>query len=156
MRAHQKIANRDDAKTSPLHGESSHTFGLSDHDYGRVEHNGEIWLSKNHRIFMRISDLALVGTHNQYNALAAMAIADYLNIPDNIQYQVLKDFSGMPHRCQVVRTQNGVTWVNDSKATNVGATQAAIQGLGQKATRRIILIAGGRAKGAGYQQLFLS
>ena len=67
--------------------------------------------------------------------------------------QVLKTFCGLPHRCQTVRVHNKVTYVNDSKGTNVGATLAALQGLGTSHRKNILLIAGGEGKGADFKAL---
>jgi UDP-N-acetylmuramoylalanine--D-glutamate ligase len=63
----------------------------------------------------------------------------------------LRDFRGLPHRCELVAEIHGVRFVNDSKGTNVGATEAALQGLGGE--RNIVLIAGGQGKGADFTQL---
>jgi len=65
----------------------------------------------------------------------------------------LTDFSGLPHRCQWVRDISGIGFYNDSKGTNVGATMAAIEGLGQRITGHVVLIAGGVAKGADFSSL---
>jgi len=65
--------------------------------------------------------------------------------------QALRGFRGLPHRCELVAEAHGVRWINDSKATNVGAALAAIQGLG--AERSLVVIAGGRDKGADFRAL---
>ena len=67
--------------------------------------------------------------------------------------QVLTGFSGLPHRSQWVRTINAVDWINDSKGTNVGATQSAIAGIGGAIAGKIVLIAGGQGKGADFKLL---
>ena len=56
-------------------------------------------------------------------------------------------FTGLPHRCQVISKHDNILWINDSKATNVGATQAALEGLGNRAHPNIILLVGGQGKG---------
>ena len=65
----------------------------------------------------------------------------------------LKVFKGLPHRCQTVRTIDSAVYINDSKATNVGATVAALKGFGAKDHKNIILIAGGQAKGQDFSAL---
>ena len=67
--------------------------------------------------------------------------------------QAIEQFSGLPHRCQVVYEANGIRWVDDSKATNIGATEAAVNGLRPMIKGRLILIAGGDGKGAQFSQL---
>ena len=67
--------------------------------------------------------------------------------------EVLKRFPGLPHRCQWVRTLNGVDWINDSKGTNVGATVSAIAGIGDAIEGKIVLIAGGQGKGADFNEM---
>jgi UDP-N-acetylmuramoylalanine--D-glutamate ligase len=67
--------------------------------------------------------------------------------------QTLREFKGLSHRCEWVTQQNGIDWYDDSKGTNVGATIAAIQGLGSATKGKLILIAGGRDKGADFSLL---
>ena len=159
------LTNREDAETqvpdslsqgafAPL---ASTSFGLDEQDYGRVLHQGELWLSRQGTPFMPVSELKILGSHNQLNALAAMALADKAGISQAAQIAVLRRFTGLTHRCQFVADKNGVRWVNDSKATNVGATLAAIAGLASDATEqtsgRLWLIAGGQGKGQDFSPL---
>ena len=65
----------------------------------------------------------------------------------------LTSFTGLSHRCQLVRSINGVSWYNDSKATNVGATETAINSLGGLTQGRLLLLAGGQSKGADFSSL---
>ena len=95
--------------------------------------------------------LAVAGRHNIANALAAMAVASVLGVSHQIMARALEAFRGLAHRCQLVAEVGGVRWYDDSKATNVGATVAAIRGLGRD--RPLILIAGGDAKGADFSAL---
>ncbi len=101
------------------------------------------------------SDLALLGDHNVANALAA-ALAVMAASPDyrtdsarTTLASALRDFRALSHRLEVVGEWNGVTWINDSKATNVGSTLVAVQGM----TRPTILLLGGRHKGEPYTAL---
>ena len=69
--------------------------------------------------------------------------------------QVLREFKGLAHRCQLVREINQVKWFNDSKGTNVGATKAAIEGLGAEMSNDMVLIAGGVGKNADFSLLYI-
>lgn len=97
-------------------------------------------------------DINIKGIHNIKNALALFAIADAAGIDVSACRSVLKSFGGLPHRCEVVLEEKAITYINDSKATNVGATQAAIQGLAPE-FGSIVLIAGGDGKGADFSDL---
>jgi len=98
---------------------------------------------------MPISELPLEGRHNVANALAAMALGKAVGLDEQAMCVALKKFKGLDHRMQRVAEIAGVTWVNDSKATNIGACIAALQGYDNK----VILIAGGDAKGADMNEL---
>jgi len=95
------------------------------------------------------TELALQGLHNSANALAAIALADAAGFEREPMRQALRRFQGLPHRMQKVAEVNGVQWINDSKATNVGACVAALKGF----DRNVVLIAGGDAKGADLSAL---
>jgi UDP-N-acetylmuramoylalanine--D-glutamate ligase len=135
------------------------SFGLDRPDFagfGLVEQDGESWLTYQFDRLMPESELGIKGRHNTSNALAALALGSAVGLPIDTMLQVLREFRGLPHRCQTVMELNGVTYINDSKATNVGATLAAIQGFsgGSSAgTNNLILIAGGQAKGQDFAPL---
>ena len=95
----------------------------------------------------------LAGEHNLENARNALAIIAPLNLPLDPQYQVLKTFKGLPHRCVLVSELAGVAWYNDSKGTNVGATLAAIKGIGAKTSGKLVLLLGGVAKDQDFKPL---
>lgn len=97
-------------------------------------------------------DIKIKGLHNIRNALACFAICDAAGIRRAACCDVLQRFTGLPHRCEWVTERNGVTFINDSKATNVGAAEAAIRGLAPE-YNGIILIAGGDGKGASFSEL---
>lgn len=153
MGAKHIVANRDDKATIPPHQPVWQTFGLDNQSYGRIQHNGELWLSVLGEPVLAVRDMHIVGAHNQMNALAAMALADAVGIPRSAQIQVLKTFTGLAHRCQFVREVNGVHWVNDSKATNVGSTLAAVAGVKESVHGRLWLLAGGKGKGQDFSPL---
>lgn len=101
-----------------------------------------------------LSDLPVIGKHNMANALAVVALAELINIPNTTVMQVLQSWQGLPHRTEQLGVNNaGVRWINDSKATNVGATVAAVEGLAIKNEADIILLAGGLSKDADFSQL---
>ncbi len=93
--------------------------------------------------------LPLIGTHNQANALAALAICRALDLPLARPLKALSTFRPEAHRCQTVREIASVVFVDDSKGTNVGATVAALSGLG----RPVVLIAGGDGKAQDFSPL---
>ncbi len=147
------LVNRDDAATQPQAGSVWQSFGLDAASYGRVQHQGALWLAVQGEPRLPVAELHIVGAHNQMNALAAMALCDAVAVPRAAQLTVLRRFSGLPHRCQFVREYQGVRWINDSKATNVGSTLAAVAGLAEAVQGRLILIAGGQGKGQDFAPL---
>ncbi|MFA9469364.1 MAG: UDP-N-acetylmuramoyl-L-alanine--D-glutamate ligase [Deltaproteobacteria bacterium] len=99
-----------------------------------------------------VAELRIRGSHNVSNACAAVLAARLLGVRDDDIASVLRDFKGLAHRTQYVRSVDGVEYIDDSKATNVGAAVASIDGLrGSKG--KIVLIAGGVDKGGSYQPL---
>lgn len=151
------IYNRDDAQTIPdadIHPLSS--FGLDtplEGQWGMRTHEGRYHLAYSTQMFMPVEDMKLKGRHNWSNALAACALAHTVGVDFETMETVLKQFQGLPHRAQWVRTLNGVDWINDSKGTNIGATCSAISGIGGSMQGKIILIAGGQGKGADFTEL---
>lgn len=98
---------------------------------------------------LNAADLNLEGSHNIANALAALALGHAVGMDMNAMCRALKQFKGLPHRMQKVAEVHGVRWVNDSKATNIGACIAALNGY----ERKVILLAGGDGKGADMTEL---
>ena len=98
--------------------------------------------------------LRIRGRHNALNALAALALARAANLPMNVLLHGLRDYHGEPHRVQSIAIVRDVEYVDDSKGTNVGATVAALNGLGSNDSgKRIWLIAGGDGKGQDFSPL---
>jgi UDP-N-acetylmuramoylalanine--D-glutamate ligase len=156
--ARQVVVNRDDALSRPLLAESvpCWTFGLSKPDFKRfgvLEENGEKCLAFEFNSLMPTRELKMRGAHNVSNALAALALGHAVGLPFAPMLEVLRRFSGLPHRCQWVRELRGVSYYDDSKATNVGAALAAIEGLGADIDGKLLLIAGGDGKGADFSAL---
>ncbi len=151
------IVNRDDPRTMPKEkAEKSRifaSFGLDNSEYGREVTENTTYLCVNGKRVLDARDLIICGVHNELNALAAMALADAMNIPREVQIQALKTFTGLEHRCQLVRILEGVSFYNDSKATNVASAEAAITGLSPRHKEGIILLAGGIGKGQDFTPL---
>jgi UDP-N-acetylmuramoylalanine--D-glutamate ligase len=98
--------------------------------------------------------LRIRGRHNALNALAALALARAASLPMNVLLHGLRDYHGEPHRVQSIAIVKDVEYVDDSKGTNVGATVAALNGLGSNESgKRIWLIAGGEGKGQDFSPL---
>ncbi|MBX8528053.1 UDP-N-acetylmuramoyl-L-alanine--D-glutamate ligase [Pseudomonas cichorii] len=156
--ARQVVVNRQDALSRPLIGEGlpCWTFGLTKPDFngfGLREENGEKYLAFQFDNLMPVRELKVRGAHNQANALAALALGHAVGLPFDAMLSSLRTFTGLEHRCQWVRELAGVHYYNDSKATNVGAALAAIEGLGADITGKLVLIAGGDGKGADFSGL---
>lgn len=158
--ARQAVINRDDANTwpmqSPVLKAASVSAGPPDADtaleaalkWGLACYRGEMHLMQGGRPWLAVKQLGMVGRHNQLNALSALATGQLMGFDAQAMCSVLRHFKGMPHRCEVIATVAGVTFINDSKGTNVGATVAAIKGIAPGVTGKLILLAGGLAKGA--------
>jgi len=116
------------------------------HAWSVIEHRGERWLAHELVPLIRSSELNLTGEIGEANVLAALALAQSLGGELDLAFGALRRFRGLNHRLQFVLERQGVSYVDDSKGTNVGATVAAITG----AHAPIILIAGGQSKGADF------
>jgi UDP-N-acetylmuramoylalanine--D-glutamate ligase len=122
-------------------------------EFGLIMHAGETYLGYGDQRLMPVSELPVMGKHYQANALAATAIAHGFGVSFDAILQVLREFTGLPHRCQMIRDLHDVRWVNDSKGTNVGATLAAIEGLGSDLSGKLVIIMGGVGKNADFSEL---
>lgn len=151
--ARHVVINDDEVLSQPLMkpGMSAVHFGLSQPDVGKfsvLDDAGERYLVRGFDRLMPVREMALKGQHNVSNALAALALGSVVKLPMAAMLAVLRRFGGLPHRCQFVRTVQGVDYINDSKGTNVGAAVTAIRGLGRECAGKIVLIAGGDSKQA--------
>lgn len=114
------------------------------------QEDAHIFIHVNNSTFrMKQNQLALQGTHNLYNSMAAGIVSKLLNISDDSLRQSLTDFQGVPHRLEKVATVRGVLYVNDSKATNVNSCWYALQSMNSK----VVLILGGTDKGNNYKEI---
>ena len=149
--AGRAVVNRQDKKTYPsLKRHIAVTsFGVDvpeADDFGLCDQLGELWLVGSGRRLIRAQDLALAGSHNIQNALAGLALGSSVGLPEESMIETLRNFRGLPHRCERVECIDRVLYIDDSKATNVGAVCAAISSFSVKCARNIILIAGGQSK----------
>ena len=146
-----QVLNRDDGATMAMRlpGRKVLTFGassaMSESEYGFKDG----WLVKGDRRLMKESDLKVAGRHNALNALAALSLCSVLDIPEETMVRALSEFSGLPHRVEKIGELNGISFYDDSKGTNVGATVAALEGLPVKS----VLILGGDGKGQDFSPL---
>ena len=147
------VLNADDLVVSKMEekGRCAFTFTTKDTNadfYIGIQDDKEC-LMHDKETLMSIAELPLEGRHNAANALAAIALGMAVGLDKSAMCNALREFKGLDHRMQKVAKIRGVTWVNDSKATNIGACVAALEGYDTK----VILIAGGDAKGADMNEL---
>jgi len=152
--AKHKLLNLDDEWLKGHVVKDADTIGFSSHipdnkDYGLRIVDGEAWIACGEDLIIKPSEMKLKGRHQQVNAIVAIAIGDIFQLPRKDMCQALVNFEGLAHRTQFVAEIKGVTYINDSKGTNVGATIAAITGMDTP----IVLIAGGESKGADFSAL---
>ncbi|MBJ7551816.1 UDP-N-acetylmuramoyl-L-alanine--D-glutamate ligase [Marinomonas ostreistagni] len=154
------VCNKQDILTAPLLAQytpvRAFTKGSPDlKEFGLLKDPDGTWLSHGVKRLYNTNDIKLKGEHNYANVLACLAILDVMGLPTDAPEvaQVLASFSGLAHRCETVRELEGVIYINDSKGTNVGATLAALEGLGSKQSKNIHLLAGGVGKGADFSPL---
>ena len=147
------IVNADDALTMPVRGadERCISFGVDVGDYHLNRQQGETWLRVKGEKVLNVKEMKISGQHNYSNALAALALADAAGLPRASSLKALTTFAGLAHRFQLVLEHNGVRWINDSKATNVGSTEAALKGLHLDGT--LYLLLGGDGKSADFTPL---
>ncbi|MBL8471832.1 MAG: UDP-N-acetylmuramoyl-L-alanine--D-glutamate ligase [Rhodocyclaceae bacterium] len=150
-----QVINRNDARAAALArtGRPVLSFGLDAapgaNDFGVIEQGGKLWLARGREPLLALSDLQLAGSHNVANAAAALALTSACGLPFAPLVGALKQFRGLPHRVEFVAAVHGVDYYDDSKGTNVGATLAAVEGMG----RPLVVIAGGDGKGQDFAPL---
>ncbi len=125
------------------------TFGI--HSLATSGHFGlcEGELCEDSRQLMPASEMPITGLHNVANALAALGLATSVGVPETQALQGLRHFKGLPHRMEWVADIDGVAYFDDSKGTNVGASEAALYGMG----RKVVVILGGDGKGQDFAPL---
>jgi UDP-N-acetylmuramoylalanine--D-glutamate ligase len=118
-------------------------------NYALGMHEGGWWLTRGTAPLLPVARLRIKGLHNAANALAALALGEALELPLEAMLEELEEFPGLPHRSQWVAEVRGVTYINDSKGTNVGATLAAVSGM----SGPLVMIAGGEGKNQDFAPL---
>ncbi|NRA20835.1 MAG: UDP-N-acetylmuramoyl-L-alanine--D-glutamate ligase [Oceanospirillaceae bacterium] len=158
------VVNLEDALTQPLVASEvkvmGYRLGVSDFSvFGlmKVVEQGvqREYIALAKQPLLATDKIKLPGRHNIMNALAALAIGHQAGFEMSAMLGAIENFKGLAHRCQWVENKHGVNYFNDSKGTNVGATVAALEGLGATLAidKKIILIAGGDGKGADFDAL---
>lgn len=176
--AHEKTArilNRDDTTVMNFaaHDRKVFTFGATEpqhpNEWGLVKEDGIVWLAFNEddsvqltkrkvlegHVLQRLMPedaLHIRGRHNSMNALAALALIYAAGLPISDALRALAQYRGEPHRVEYVMTVNGVDYIDDSKGTNVGATVAALEGLGANGTKLVVIL-GGDGKGQDFSPI---
>lgn len=176
--AHEKTArilNRDDSTVMNFaaHDRRVFTFGATEpqhpNEWGLVKEDGIVWLAFNEddsvqltkrkvlegHVLQRLMPedaLHIRGRHNSMNALAALALIYAAGLPISDALRALAQYRGEPHRVEYVMTVNGVDYIDDSKGTNVGATVAALEGLGANGTKLVVIL-GGDGKGQDFSPI---
>ena len=151
-----QVLNRDDADSTAMALlERKHvTFGLQtsppgEEDWGLEHADDGDWLVQGKQRLLNATGLQVEGLHNVSNALAALALCRSIDLPLQPLLEALHNFKGLPHRVEAVAEINDVVYYDDSKGTNVGATVAALMGLGRPA----VIILGGDGKGQDFSPL---
>ena len=153
-----QVLNRDDARVRrmAIPGRKLISFGTDSpadaNDFGLRQNRGETWLVHGSRFLMPVSELPIAGLHNAANALAALALCTAIGIDPVSLLPALRSYKGLAHRVEKVTTLAGVTYYDDSKGTNVGATVAALEGLGGVGCKSVVIL-GGDGKGQDFSPL---
>jgi UDP-N-acetylmuramoylalanine--D-glutamate ligase len=156
-----QVLNRQDVrvKRMAIPGRQLITFGLDapgdEDDFGLRLNSGhgrgEAWIVQGDRLLMSVRELPIAGLHNAANAMAALALCAGIGLESRTLLPTLREFRGLPHRVERVADIGGVTYYDDSKGTNVGATVAALSGLGGQ--RKVVVILGGDGKEQDFSPL---
>ncbi len=152
---HTAVFNRDDKKTW-IKTKRFISFGgeVPPADmFGLRTINQQCYFARGEALLMPVDNMKLASRMQWLNALAALSMAQALDWPLSPLLKVLETFSGLPHRCEHVRSRQGINWFNDSKGTNTGATCAALKSIGAMTLGKLIWIAGGDGKQADFSVL---
>jgi UDP-N-acetylmuramoylalanine--D-glutamate ligase len=149
------VINLDDPLVAAMPHRVARVVGFSLHDAPGADYTvamragGKPWLMRRAEPLLAVESMRLSGMHNAANALAALALGEAIGLPLAVMLDELTCFAGLPHRSQWVAEIAGVSYVDDSKGTNVGATLAAVAGLAGP----LIVIAGGDGKSQDFAPL---
>lgn len=148
------VVNREDSHTMPMTAVTSRiATGLTatSEDFGWQA--AQKMITYHGKPLLCLTDTALVGQHNALNIQSALALVSVFSDDMEAAAEAVKTFHSAAHRCSKIAEVAGVSFIDDSKATNIGATEAALKGLAGSLTGKLILIAGGDAKGADLSEL---
>jgi UDP-N-acetylmuramoylalanine--D-glutamate ligase len=159
-----RVLNREDSYVMAMAGNGDRqnvTFGTDapkkEGEFGLHDVDGMEWLSVGTqdgiKDLLSTSELKIQGRHNACNALAALALCRAIGLPFEPLLRSLREYQGEPHRVELIATVGGIKYIDDSKGTNVGATLAAVKGLGKEGKKNLLLIAGGLGKGQDFSPL---
>ncbi len=145
------VLNRDDdwSMANGRCGRKMVTFGLTQASRAVDFGLSAGFICQGKQAIVAVDTLKLTGLHNAANAMAALALCEAAGVAPAKLIEPLQRFAGLPHRVETVAEINGVIYVDDSKGTNVGATLAAIEGLG----RKVAIVLGGDGKGQDFSPL---
>lgn len=154
LNCHTAVLNRDEPLSSTFVSADQPvlTFGLdapSSNSFGLVLRDGEEWFAYGDNCFMKVADAQLKGRHNVSNLLASFALSYAAGVPFEAMVETAKTFKGLPHRVEYVTDFDQIAFYDDSKGTNVGATVAALQGIGAP----VVVILGGDGKGQDFSPM---
>lgn len=146
------IVNADDKQTYPDVEKNVVEFSIEAEAQACVtELDGREYLTFAKQRILPVDELSLVGRHNVANALVVIALLAKAGVEVEKGLDAMKSYRGLTHRCQVVADNRAIKWVNDSKATNVASTLAALSGL--TLAGKLYLMVGGDGKGADFSEL---
>jgi UDP-N-acetylmuramoylalanine--D-glutamate ligase len=149
------VINLDDPLVAAMPNQAARVVGFSLRDAPGADYTvamregGKPWLLRRGEPLLAVDSMRITGMHNAANALAALALGEAIGLPLEAMLDALRTFPGLPHRSQWVADVRGVSYVDDSKGTNVGATLAAVAGM----TGPLIVIAGGEGKSQDFTPL---
>jgi UDP-N-acetylmuramoylalanine--D-glutamate ligase len=151
------VVNLDDALSTPMARDSLRFLCFGFHrvnpdTFSTREDDEGTWITFGFDNLLLADELGLMGRHNISNVMAALALGHAAGLPMDVMLETVRNFRGLPHRCEFIRRVGEVDYINDSKGTNVGATVAAIESLAP-ADGKVVLIAGGEGKGADFSPL---
>jgi len=152
------IVNLDDKRVSKMAADQNKIYFSmsepnSENDFGICNQQGQQWLCQGSNLLCNKDDLLIAGDHNVANALAALALGQASGFSNDAMLKALKSFKGLIHRTQFVAKIDNVNYYNDSKATNVGACIAALEGLAKNDDSKSVVILGGESKDADFSEL---
>ncbi|OQM34218.1 UDP-N-acetylmuramoyl-L-alanine--D-glutamate ligase [bacterium endosymbiont of Pedicinus badii] len=127
------------------------TFGKYKGDYCLKKKENDLWITKKRKFLLNCSETKIFGICNYINFLSVIAFSDLIGIPHNFSLPIIKNFLGLEHRMQILNSNNGIKYINDSKSTNIGSLIAAVESI--KSTGFLHILVGGISKNADFSCL---